>query len=231
MEIQVKEQQDGKTLVELAPTKTGEARPPLSRFLVDAAIDKVSGDRLAAAAALIFQQHFRGSITMPKPVSPQMSAHLTRFRQPVWCSVGPVEDAGSQFGGRGTTVVLDGDHQGWEANNVLASGPIVVLSLLRGDQWSGRLFSMHRFAVGSNAWLFDTGADSVRALTPYVGAALLLGSDLECSRLLVPHERRADPAWEEHVVALVSAVGVDLEFCTPSEVQHLVRAEGAARVR
>lgn len=227
----MKEQPDGKTLVELGPTRTGDARPQLSRFLVDAAIDKLPGDRLAVAAALIFQQHFRGSIKMPKAVSPQMAAHLTRLRQPVWCSVGPVDDSGSQFGGRGTTVVLDTEHQPWEANNVLESGPIVVLSLLRGDRWSGRLFSMDRLAVASNAWLFDTGEDSVRALTPYVGAALLLSSDLECSRLLIPHTRASDPEWEEYVVALLSGVGVDLEFCGPSDIEHLLRAEGAARVR
>ncbi|KGN35692.1 hypothetical protein [Knoellia subterranea] len=231
MEILLKEQPDGKTMIELAPVGPAEARPHLSRLLIDSPIDKLPGDRLAVASALIFQQHFRGMVRLPKPVSPEIAAHLTKLRQPVWCSVGPVDDTGSQHGGRGTTLVLDIDHAWLEAANTVDSGARVVVTLLRGDKWSGRIFSMDRLAVASNVWLFDSGEDSVRALTPYLGVALLLGGDLECSRMYLPHTRRPDPEWETYVTTLMSAIGVELTFCTPTDVGHLLRDSGVSRVR
>lgn len=222
MQINRKEQADGKTRLELSASRPDEPHLPVRGLLVDAAPDRLSGDRLSVAAALAFQRYVRGMVTFPQPVSARLANALAEFRAPVWLSVSPVEDRGTQFGGTGTTLVLDVDGRGWRGCNSVETGQVTVLGVLRSDRWTGRLFSMDQLLVASNAWMFDDEEDSVRGLSSVLAVAVMMAGDLEASRVLVPHARAADPVWEDRVVRLLAAVGIDLLLCTPADVADLV---------
>ena len=222
MQITRKEQSDGKTRLELSASMHTQAPPRIHGLLLDAAPDRLSGDRLAVASALVFQKHLRGMVTFPQPVSARLASVLTEFRDPVWFAATPVEDRGTQFGGSGTTMVMDVDNHGWRGRNDVDTSQVTVLSLLRSDRWSGRLFSMDQLLVGTNAWMFAGDERSVHGLSALLGVALLLAGDIEASRILVPHDRASDPEWEQRVARLVAAVGIEVEFCDPAAVAGLV---------
>ena len=226
MELIRKERSDGRTELSLQPSKSGEPNPQLRKLLVDTSSDRLSGDRSAVVAAMAFGQYFRGVVQLKQGVSARLARSIADFRDPVWVSPMPVEDRATQFGGVGTTVVLDLDHNGWRGRNAVGIGQVVVVDVLRSDRWSGRLFAMDRLTVASNAWLFDSFPDSSRGLAPYMAVALLLAGDLDASRIVVPHAREGSPEWEKRAVELFASVGVDLQFCAQDGVAELVRTEG-----
>ena len=226
MEVIRKERSDGKTELRLQATKPGEASPPVRSLLVDTSSDRLSGDRTAVAACLAFGRYFRGVVQLRHGVSARLASEIAGFKEPVWVAAMPVEDRATQFGGAGTTIVLDLDHRGWRGRNAVGSGQVVVLDVLRSDRWSGRLFAMDRLTVASNAWLLDGEDPSSRGLGSVVAVALLAAGDLDASRIVVPHNRASSSEWEARVTQLMAAIGVGLEFCEMDAVEHLVRTEG-----
>lgn len=224
MDLVRRDRADGKLEISLHPSKSGEANPPLRELLLDSPVDRLTGDRMAVAACLAFGRYFRGSIGLKTGVSARLAGELTAFRAPTWVGVFPVADIAAGYSGTGTTFVLDLEHRGWTGRNSIDTSRVVTLDVARSDRSAGRLFTTDRLIVSSNAWLLEDDVTDVRRLSPLLAVALLMGSDLDVSRLVVPHALEPNPDWERRVVRLLSSVGMQVSFCTMDRAQDLVDA-------
>ena len=229
MDLVRRDRADGKLELGLRASKAGEANPPIRELLIDSPVDRLTGDRMAVAACLAFGRHFRGSVGLKTGVSARLAGELTAYRTPAWVGVFPVADIASGYSGTGTTFVLDLDHRGWTGRNSVTTGRVVTLDVARSDRMAGRLFTTDRLIVSSNAWLLEDGHSDSRQLAPLLAVALLLGSDLDVSRLVVPHSLAPNPEWEKRVGRLLSSVGLQVSFWPTERAEELVETTLAGR--
>lgn len=229
MKISTANRPDGRYAVTLAPEEPGEPSPPMRDLLVDASIVGISGDRLIAVAALAFGPHLRGVLTTEKPVSQSMSRAIARFQDPIFVAPSTISPEGTEFTGGGSTLVLDPLHQGYTGRNEVGSSQVIALDVLPSTSWTGRLFSMDRLVVASNASLLASPRPGITALGPQLAVAVALAHELHASRIVLPTHEAADDPWILRVTALLAAVGLDLTLSTVDDLAGLELVEGHGR--
>lgn len=219
---------DGRHCLTLAPEAPGEPSPPLRDLLVDASIIGLSGDRLAAVAALAFGPHLRGVIATEKPVSQAVARALTRFCDPVFVAPSSISDEGTEFTGSGSTLVLDPLHRGYIGRNDVGRSQVIALDVLPMTTWSGRLFSMDRLVVAANAGLLARPRSGAAALGPQLAVALAFSHELHVSRIVLPTDEDPGDPWFVRATALLAATGVQLVVADAAGVSELGLVEDVA---
>lgn len=221
MKVTCANRPDGRHCLSLTPEKPGEPSPPLRDLLIDASIIGIPGDRLAAIAALAYGPHLRGVLSTERPVSTLMSRALTAFLDPVFITPSNISSEGTQFTGSGSTLVLDPDHQGYLGRNRVNRTQVISLDVLPMTTWTGRLFSMDRLVIASNANLFSRRRTGSSELGPYLAVALAFAHELHVSRVVLPTEVPPSDEWLTRAGSLLAATGVHLVVTSPDSLSEL----------
>lgn len=229
MRISTANRADGRFAVTVSPEEAGEPSPPVRDFLIDATIVGMPADRLLAVTALAFGPHLRGSLSTELPVSPSMSRAIARFQEPIFVAPTAISPDASEFTGGGSTLVLDLQHQGYVGRNDVGRGQVITLDVLPTTTWTGRLFSMDRMVVASNASFFASLRPGTVALGPQLAVGVALAHELHVSRMVLPTAEQPDEPWVTRATALLAAVGIDLELTTPAALADLDLVTGTAR--
>lgn len=229
MRISTANRIDGRFAVTLSPEEPGDPSPPMRDLLVDASIIGMSGDRLLAVAALAFGPHLRGVISTERPVSQAMSRAVARFQEPVFVAPSSISAEGTEFAGGGSTIVLDPLHAGYIGRNAVDRAQVIALDVLPTTTWTGRLFSMDRLSVASNASLLGASRTGAASLGPELAVAVALAHELHASRIVLPTEAPQDDAWLRRASSLLAAVGIDLLATSPDGLLGLELVDGRAR--
>jgi len=229
MRISTANRADGRFAVTVSPEEAGEPSPPMRDFLIDATIVGMPGDRLLAVSALAFGPHLRGSLSTEMPVSPSMSRAVARFQDPIFVAPTTISPDASEFTGGGSTLVLDPQHRGYVGRNDVGRGQVLTLDVLPTTKWTGRLFSMDRMVVASNASLFSSLRPGTDALGPQLAVAVALAHELHVSRVVLPTDAQLDELWVARATAMLAAVGIDLELTSPTALLDLDLVTGPGR--
>lgn len=212
---------DGRYAMSLAPESVSDPNPPHRDLLIDATLGGLSGDRLAAAAALAFGSYLRGVFSTEKPVSPRMAVALAEFTSPRHVSPSNISIEGTQFTGSGTTLVLDTEHAGLLGRNAVDRGQVLALDILPMTEWTGRLFSMDRLVVASNANLLASRRQGRAKVGPFLAVAVAFADEMHVSRIVLPVPAADQDSWTERATTLLAATGIDLIVVGQSELGHL----------
>ncbi|OAB86245.1 hypothetical protein AWH69_15245 [Janibacter melonis] len=184
----------------------------VSLLVVDAPLSP-SADVTAVAAAVVAPEKFVAELSVGGAglSVPVASALLREFGEQGLMTVArrPSREA---VGSVGMTVVLDWSGEGWVA---LARGDdrrgIVVAPLPLGE-FSGRLFSVGRFALACSSSSTEP-TSSTADLSHQVAAAILIAERLRCDSITVPRKwLGADDRFEGRAIRLADVVGLRLEF-------------------
>lgn len=212
---------DGRYALSLVPESVSDPNPPHRDLLIDATLGGLSGDRLAAAGALAFGSYLRGVFSTEKPVSPRMAGALAEFASPRLVSPSNISIDGTQFTGSGTTLVLDTEHAGLLGRNALDRSQVLALDILPMTEWTGRLFSMDRLVVASNANLLTSHREDRAKVGPFLAVAVAFAHELHVSRIVLPVPVADPDAWTDRATTLLAATGIDLIIVAQSELRHL----------
>ena len=227
MRISSTNRPDGRHSLSLSPERPEEAVPGLRDLLVDASVLGIPGDRLAAVAALAFEPYLRGVISTERPISPLMARALSTFLDPAFVTPSNISPEGTQFTGSGTTIVLDQGHRGIIGRNRVDRTQVISLDVLPMTTWTGRLFSMDRLVVASNADLIARERELGTRSGPHLAVALAFAHELHVSRIVLPESTGSDPCWVHRATALLAATGVDLVVTSEdSDLHHELIEEG-----
>lgn len=229
MKISSTNRPDGRHCLTLTPEKPGEPSPALRDLLIDASVLGIPGDRLAAIAALAFGPYLRGLLSTERPVSQLMSRALNTFYDPVFITPSNISSEGTQFTGTGSTFVLDPEHRGFIGRNAVDRTQVIALDILPMTSWTGRLFSMDRLVVASNADLFTPGRSGGEAYGPHLAVALSFAHELHVSRIVLPTREPLTDDWTRRATKLLAATGVDLIVTTDASLPDLDLVENRAR--
>lgn len=228
MRITSANRHDGRHCMTLSPENSGEPNPPLRDLLVDASILGTPGDRQIAVAALAFGTYLRGVVETDVPVSPAMSQALSAFQSPAFTMPKNISAEGTQYTGAGSTLLLDLKHEGLIGRNTVDTGQVIALDILPMTSWSGRLFSMDRMVVASNAELLAQRLHGTARLGPLLAVALAFAHELHASRIVIPGGDFTDDPWVVGATHLLAATGVDLLTVDRPELEELRLVEGGA---
>src|SRR5699024_605706 len=102
---------------------------------------------------------------------------------------------GTQYTGAGSTLLLDLEHEGLLGRNTVDTGQVIAVDILPMTSWAGRLFSMDRLVVASNAELLAQRLRGTACLGPYLAVALAFAHELHASRIVVPSGDFSDDPW------------------------------------
>lgn len=221
MRITSTNRSDGRHALSLLPEKPGEPVPAVRDLLFDASVTGIPGDRMAAIGALVFGPHLRGVITTERPISPLMTLALNRFQEPAFIAPSNISSEGTQFTGSGTTLVFDPDHRGYVGLNAIDRTQVIAFDVLPMTSWTGRLFSMDRLVVASNADLLSPKRRGSARLGPLLAVALAFAHELHVSRFVLPTDAPPADEWIERAADLLAATGVDLRLVSTSELAAL----------
>lgn len=221
MRISTANRADGRFAVTVTPESPGEPSSTVRDFLIDATIVGLPGDRLLAVAALAFGAHLRGSLSTERPVSPLMTRAIARFQEPILVVPTDVSPHASQFTGGGATLVLDPQHRGYVGRNDVGRGQVLTLDVLPTTTWTGRLFSMDRMVVASNASFLASQLPGTVPVGPQLAVAVALAHELHVSRIVLPTDQQPDEQWFTRTTSLLAAAGIDLQLTTPSALADL----------
>lgn len=161
--------------------------PPFAELWFDASPRLLGNDRLGVAAALAFGAFTKGTITMPRPVSPAVGASVARYCAGEWTNVEPVEFKPAALP-VGSTDLLVGAPKDYEAENRWGAPRVVKLNVLPSHQYGGQLASLAELSLASNAWLHSTGDDprDISTLRGQIVVAILLAESLQGDCIFVP---------------------------------------------
>lgn len=227
MRITSENRHDGRHCITLQPANGTEPSPPLRDLLVDASVLGTPGDRQIAIAALAFGSYLRGVVDTEVPVSPTMAQALSAFHAPTFIAPRNISAEGTQYTGAGSTLVLDLEHEGLLGRNSVERGQVIALDVLPMASWTGRLFSMDRLVVASNASLHARSRRGTSRLGPPLAIALAFCHELHVSRIVVPSGDFSDDPWVVGATHLLAATGVDLVTIDREELPGLELVEGA----
>lgn len=188
--------------------------PVVAEFWLDASPAKNWADRAAVATVLVFGSQIGGRLHAPFAMSSGVAGAISRFS-----SNGPIvptnvsSGAGMLTWGGGLELVLESDPGiGMERTNSLDSTRRIGLNVLRSDFATGRLFSLDRLTVSSNAWLHAEQRSGIEKLYPFLAVAVLFAADLQASTLVCPP---TDLYLDDQIAPLadlLGSVGLGLEF-------------------
>lgn len=212
---------DGRHCLTLAPEQPGEPSPPLRDLLVDASIIDIPGDRLAAVSALAYGPYLRGVVTAEQPISPRMLRALMAYQHPILFTSTEVSAEGAAPSGSGSTFVLDLDHRGYVGRNRVDRTQVIALDIMPMTTWTGRLFSMDRMVIASNADLLSQVRSRADPLGPYLAVALAFAHELHVSRIVLPTDEQLSSAWVDRATDLLAATGVDLVVTTTTDLASM----------
>lgn len=221
MKISSTNRPDGRHCLRLTPEMLGEPTPQMRDLLIDASIIGIPGDRLPAIAALAYGPYLRGVISTERPVSALMSRAILTFMDPVYVTPSNISAEGTQFTGSGSTFVMDPEHRGYIGRNLIDRTQVIAMDILPMTTWTGRLFSMDRLVVASNAELFANSRSGAAFLGPYLAVALSFAHELHVSRIVVPTDEPPADDWIQRATVLLAATGVDLTVTSPDSL-HLL---------
>lgn len=182
---------DGRTRLSIQRTLPTESVRFPSDLIVDARLDSVPPDRLWVAAALCFGGALGGVWDEETPISLDVHMSIQAYiGRDYPFHVGAIADPGVYRTGVGLQfdddTLVKGCSLGERCES--ANDREFTLEVRRLGEWSGRLFSLAKMIVSSNAYLHSEYAKARPSIGPYLAVAVLLADDLGVDRITVPVE-------------------------------------------
>ena len=202
----------GRTSLAIETTLAGEAAPFPRELILDTRLDVRPPDRLWVAAALAFGTRLTGTWDATTPVSTQVRTAISDYLgADIPFNPTVSEDAYQWYPGGGSALVLPSGGAQLDPTTV-TGGATFVFEILELGDWAGRLYSIDRLITASNAYLLASAPGSSNPVGPYLGAAVLLATELHMDQLVLDRERfpTVDESWWDSAASLCASVGIDL---------------------
>lgn len=211
----------GRTSLAIATTRPGEAAPFPRELILDTRLDVRPPDRLWVAAALSFGARLAGTWDATTPISTQVRTAVSEYLGAgVPFNPAVSEDAYQWYPGGGSALVLPSSDAHPDQTTV-TGGATFVLEILELGDWTGRLYSIDRLITASNAYLLASAPGNSNPIGPYLGAAVLLATELHMDQLVLDQERfpTVDESWWDSAARLCASVGIDLTSALDPETE------------
>lgn len=229
MKLTMIESDTGRTVLRVAPTESSETAPFPSELMIDARIDNRPADRLWVAAALSFGGSLDGTWVGDYSVSAPVLAAVRNFLPPlVDINIQNVTPSTQWYAG-GTSVLLAMDNR----PQSLGAGPTdqdlgtaLTLEVRRLGDWSGRLFGIRHYILSSNAFLHAGHYGTRSSLGAFVAVGVLLATDLNIDKIVVPVEEGAEAEDLRRIQVLCRSVGIDVVSASEEKDMNADESEG-----
>ncbi|MHA7274495.1 hypothetical protein ACX80Z_13795 [Arthrobacter sp. TMT4-20] len=184
MKVRIIEDETGRFGVE---GETGEYDSflPVQTLWIDRAPIVISPDRLAIAAALLFQNGASGELVFESEIAPATGKAIQDFLAPASVAINPVNLSPMALpqGSNRFIVTTPEFTNHYSTSRKLASN--ITLDIRRSDQWAGSVRSMSNLMVASNAWIFSE-ANQVDVMCVYLAVAILFAEELDIDEVVLP---------------------------------------------
>lgn len=229
MKLTMMDSDTGRTVLRAAPTESSETAPFPYELIIDARIDNRPADRLWVAAALCFGGSLNGTWVGDYSVSAPVLAAVRNFLPPlVEINIQNVTPSTQWYAG-GTSVLLamDDSPQSLGAGAIGEDlGTALTVEVRRLGDWAGRLFGIRHYILSSNAFLHARRDGSTSSLGAFVAVGVLLATDLNIDKIVVPVEDGTDIEELRRVQLLCRSVGIDVVSASEEHAMQADESEG-----
>lgn len=208
MKLVWSELDSGRTSLKLQPSRQAEVSVFPRELLVDARLDSRLSDRVWVAAALAFDDRISGAWDGDFAVSAGCADEIRAFLGESSSFYPRLSNQAAPTFAVGATIRLVTDLE-WSDPDHEAAPNEISLDLRRLGTWVGRIFSVDRYLVATNAYLLADASAMPQNYGPYLSVAVLLSQELAADRIVLPTGARA---WQrlESATKLCAVVGINL---------------------
>lgn len=229
MKLTMVDSDTGRTILRVAPTESSETAPFPSDLVIDARIDNRPADRIWVAAALSFGGSLNGTWAGDYSVSAPVLTAVRNFLPPlVDINIQNVTPSTQWYAG-GTSVLLAMDNRPQSPGAGPTNedfGTALTLEVRRLGDWSGRLFGIRHYILSSNAFLHASHYGSTSSMGAFVAVGVLLATDLNIDKIVVPDEVASDIEDLRRIQLLCRSVGIDVVSASDENNMNADESEG-----